>query len=142
MVVQSFGHQGPPAKILSTCRGEYYRKVRDALTRLQQAGGAYSAALLAGADISATVLSDLRQFLASDSAELPASLRQLARLAQSEVNPAVAYLHLPITCALLSQSGGLGSKLKHHLTVAARCVLASLVTFVALWLDLEWHNSA
>ncbi|KAK9786672.1 hypothetical protein WJX73_004452 [Symbiochloris irregularis] len=71
-------------------RGEYYRKVRDAVIRLHQAGGSFSAALLAGGDISATLLSDLRQFLASDSTEVPVSLRQLARLAQSEEVTAAA----------------------------------------------------
>lgn len=54
------------------------------MSRLQEAGSNYSAALLAGADVSAVLLHDLRQFLQSDSNELPTSLRQLAKLAQSQ----------------------------------------------------------
>ena len=67
------------------CRSESYRKLREAFVHLQKAGNNYSAALLAGADISAGILTDLRLFLQSDSNELPDSLRQLTKLLQSEV---------------------------------------------------------
>ena len=70
---------------LSCARSESYQKFREAVARLQRAGNDYSAALLAGADISASLLTDLRHFLQSDRDELPDSLRQLAKLAQSQV---------------------------------------------------------
>ena len=59
-------------------RPSYVGRVRAALRQ-------YSEAFLLGSDISAALLADLRNFLASDAQELPQSLRQLLRIAQSEV---------------------------------------------------------
>ena len=45
----------------------------------------YSAAAGAGADILSSVLSNLRDYVQSDQEELPQSVKQLAKLAKSQV---------------------------------------------------------
>lgn len=58
---------------------------RSYVARLRAALKQYSEAFLAGAELSAHVMRDLQAFLAGDVEELPVSLRQLSRLAQSQV---------------------------------------------------------
>jgi hypothetical protein len=55
--------------------------------RLRAALQNYSNALMMGSEISSLLLSDLQTFLASDTQELPQSLKQLLRLAESKVWP-------------------------------------------------------
>ena len=64
---------------------EAVRSWRSAVRRYYLATQQYYGAFLAGADIGATLLRDVQQFIASDSTEVPQSIQQLARLAQSQV---------------------------------------------------------
>jgi hypothetical protein len=57
---------------------------RGYVARLRAALKQYSEAFLAGAELSASVMRDLQAFTAGDVEELPVSLRQLSRLAQSQ----------------------------------------------------------
>ncbi|KAK9841033.1 hypothetical protein WJX81_006662 [Elliptochloris bilobata] len=57
---------------------------RGYVARLRAALKQYSEAFLAGAELSASVMRDLQAFLDGDVEELPVSLRQLSRLAQSQ----------------------------------------------------------
>lgn len=63
---------------------------RSALERVRAAVRQYVDALATGADVASALLRDLQAFLASDSNELPPSLRQLARLLQSQEATATA----------------------------------------------------
>lgn len=60
---------------------------RGYVARLRAALKQYSEAFLAGAEVSAGIMRDLQAFLAGDVEELPVSLRQLSRLAQSQARP-------------------------------------------------------
>lgn len=62
---------------------------RGYVARLRAALKQYSEAFLAGAEVSAGIMRDLQAFLAGDVEELPVSLRQLSRLAQSQARPGV-----------------------------------------------------
>ena len=57
------------------------------LTRLRKALREYSEAFLMGSEISSLLLRDLQAFLASDAKDLPQSLKQVLKLAESEVRP-------------------------------------------------------
>jgi hypothetical protein len=59
-------------------------QTRRSLARLRAALAKYSEALSSGADLCCTVVRDLQRFLQSDSSEVPGSLRQLAKLLQSQ----------------------------------------------------------
>ena len=67
---------------------------RSYVARLRAALKQYSEAFLAGAELSAHVMRDLQAFLAGDVEELPVSLRQLSRLAQSQVRLPPPGIHL------------------------------------------------
>ena len=55
------------------------------LTRVRKALREYSEAFLMGSEISSLLLRDLQAFLASDAQDLPQSLKQVLKLAESEV---------------------------------------------------------
>ena len=55
------------------------------LTRARKALREYSEAFLMGSEISSLLLRDLQAFLASDAQDLPQSLKQVLKLAESEV---------------------------------------------------------
>ena len=55
------------------------------LTRVRKALREYSEAFLMGSEISSLLLRDLQAFLASNAQDLPQSLKQVLKLAESEV---------------------------------------------------------
>jgi hypothetical protein len=59
-------------------------QTRHSLARLRASLVKYSEALSSGADLCCTLVRDLQRFLQSDSTEVPGSLRQLAKLLQSQ----------------------------------------------------------
>lgn len=64
------------------------------ISRLRASLRNYSNALMMGSEISSLIFSDLQAFLASDSQELPQSLKQLLRLAESKVLLTATFLSL------------------------------------------------
>jgi hypothetical protein len=61
-----------------------YGRSKRYMTKLRTALQQYSDALATGGDICASILRDLQQFLQSEGDEVPATLRQVSKLLQSQ----------------------------------------------------------
>jgi len=65
-------------------KSDAYGRSKRYMTKLRAALQQYSDALAIGGDICASILRDLQQFLQSEGDEVPATLRQVSKLLQSQ----------------------------------------------------------